>query len=459
MKRRRCTVEGCDDRRLFTPMHFGRDVRIRHRLANAANGADHAGTARRLAMGSSTEEEDGGGGDGTSEEEDAGVGGAEDDNGEDEDVGHDLDGGGVGDGGGGGSDTWELGSVFDEASSSEYDSDASTTTDDISGTCLSGEPDDGRTVQMRVADDLHIAAGVDRATPVLSDGDLGDTLCEEVLDYIDGFGDEEVCRSVFEDKAPSDTFAFITPSLRDVFSNTCTMSGARIAAAHQMCLSVERATDAMTTPLKDAFPTPASLDTAVRNEKKCMLRKLGWMEAVFKTKVGTHQILLRKGLLAVQDCLSGASTVRWERGSDECTCAAGVCYTPNASHVGSDADSQDGADAATSRVKDADVHPRTATPTTACAMCTPSVSEGGDVPDSPVLQDGGVLRDIFDGRAYWAQRADVNHVFGLRALMLALALYSDGTVATSSGGTFSHIPASVHCAGWLWPVVALPYHL
>ena len=36
---------------------------------------------------------------------------------------------------------------------------------------------------------------------------------------------------------------------------------------------------------------------------------------------------------------------------------------------------------------------------------------------------GDGLRDIFDGRAYWAQRADVNHVFGLRSLMLALALY------------------------------------
>jgi len=181
-------------------------------------------------------------------------------------------------------------------------------------------------------------------------------------------------------------------------------------------------------------------------KKKRMLRKLGWMEAVVKTKVGTHHILLRKGLQAVQDCLSWASTVRCERGSDECTCAAGVCYTPNASHVWSDADSQDGADAATSRLKGSDVHPRTATPTTACAMCTPSVSEGGDVPDTPVLQDADVLRDIFDGRAYWAQRADVNHVFGLRALMLALALYSDGTVVTSSGGTFSHIPASFHCA-------------
>jgi len=166
------------------------------------------------------------------------------------------------------------------------------------------------------------------------------------------------------------------------------------------------------------------------------------MEAVVKTKVGTHRILLRKGLQAVQNCLSGASTVRWERGSNECTCAAGVCYTPNAFHVRSDADSQDGADAATSRMKGLDVHPRTATPTIACDMCTPSVSEGGDVPDPPVLEDGDVLRDIFDGRAYWAQRADVNHVFGLRALMLALTLYSDGTVVTSSGGTFSHIPAS-----------------
>jgi len=291
-------------------MRFGRHARIRHRLANAANGADHAGTARRLAIGSSTEEEDGGGGDGTSEEEDAGVGGAGDDNGGKEDVGHDLDGGGVGDGGGGGSDTWELGSVFDEASSSEYDSDASMTTDDISGASLSGEPDDGRTVEMRVADDLHVAAGVDRATPVLRDGDLGDTLCEEVLDYIAGFGDEKVCRSVFEDNAPSDTFAFITPSLRDVSSTTCTMSGARIAAAHQMCLSVERATDAMTTPFKDAFPTPASRETAVRNDKKCMLRNLGWMEAVVKTKVSAYRILLRKSLQAVQDCLSGASTVR-----------------------------------------------------------------------------------------------------------------------------------------------------
>jgi len=166
MKRRRCTVEGCDDRRLFTPMHFGRHVRIRHRLANAANGADHAGTARRLEMGSSTEEEDGASEDGTSEEDDAGVGGGGDDNSGEEDVGHDLDGGGVEDGGGGGSDTWELGSVFDEASSSEYDSDASTTTDDISGACLSGGPDDGRTVEMRVADDLHVAARVDRATHV-----------------------------------------------------------------------------------------------------------------------------------------------------------------------------------------------------------------------------------------------------------------------------------------------------
>jgi len=276
MKRRRCTAEGCDDRRLFTPMHFGRHVRIRHRLANAANGADHAGTARRLAMGSSTEgEEDGGGEDGTSEEEYAGVGGGGDDNGGEEDVCHDLDGGGVGDGEGGRSDTWELGSVFDEASSSEYDSDASTTTDDISGASLSGGPDEGRTVKMRVADDLLVAAGVNRATPVLSDGDLGDTLCGEVLDYIDGFGDEEVCRSVFEDNAPSDTSAFITPSLRDVFSNTCTMSGGRIAAAHQMCLSVERATDATTTPFRDAFPTPASLKTAVRNIKQRMLRKLG----------------------------------------------------------------------------------------------------------------------------------------------------------------------------------------
>jgi len=91
---------------------------------------------------------------------------------------------------------------------------------------------------MRVADDLHVTAGADRATPVLSDGDLGDTLCGKVLDYIDGFGDKEVCRTVFEDDAPSDTFAFITPSLRDVFSNTCTMSRARIAAAHRMCLSV-----------------------------------------------------------------------------------------------------------------------------------------------------------------------------------------------------------------------------
>jgi len=99
-------------------------------------------------MGSSTEEEDWGGGDGTSEEEDAGVGGGGDDNGGEEDVGHDLDGGGVGDGGGGGSDTWELGSVFDKASSSEYDSDASTTTDDISVACLSGGPNDGRTVEI-----------------------------------------------------------------------------------------------------------------------------------------------------------------------------------------------------------------------------------------------------------------------------------------------------------------------
>jgi len=289
MKRRRCTVEGCDDRRLFTPMHFGRHVRIRHRPANAANGADHAGTARRLAMGSSTEGEDEGGGDGTSEKEDSGVGGGGDDTGGEEDVGHDLDRGGVGDGGGGGDDTRDLGSVFDEASSSEYDSDASTTTDDISGACVSGGPDDGRTVEMRVADDLHVAAGADRATPVLSDGDLGETLCGKVLDYIDGFGDEEVCRSVFADDAPSDTFAFITPSLRDVFSNTCTMSGARIGAAHRMCLSVERATDATTTPFKNAFPTTASLKTAVRNGKERMLRKLGWMEAVVKTKVGTHR--------------------------------------------------------------------------------------------------------------------------------------------------------------------------
>jgi len=117
-------------------------------------------------MGSSTDEEDGGGGDGTSDEEDAGVGRGGDDTGGEEDVGHDLEGGGVGDGGGGGDDTWELGSVFDEASSSEYDSDASTTTDDISGACVSGGPDDGRTVEMRVADDLHVAAGADRATPV-----------------------------------------------------------------------------------------------------------------------------------------------------------------------------------------------------------------------------------------------------------------------------------------------------
>ena len=141
-----------------------------------------------------------------------------------------------------------------------------------------------------------------------------------MLDYIDGFGDEEVCRSVFEDDAPSDTFlSFITPSLRDVFSNTCTMSGARIAAAHRMCLSVERATDATTTPFKNAFPRTASLKTAVRNGKKRMLRKLRRMEAVVKRKAGTHRILLRKGLQAVQDCLSGASFVRWERGSDECT--------------------------------------------------------------------------------------------------------------------------------------------
>jgi len=167
-----------------------------------------------------------------------------------------------------------------------------------------------------------------------------------------------------------------------------------------MCLSVERETDGTTTPFNDAFLTPASLKTAVRNEKKRMLRKLGWMEAFVKIKVGTHCILLCKGLQAVQDCLSGASTVRWERGSDECTCAAGVYYTPNASHVGSDADFQDGADAATSRLQDAGVHPRTATPTTACALCTPSVSEGSDVPDSPVLQDGDVLRDISDCCAY-----------------------------------------------------------
>jgi len=117
-------------------------------------------------MGSSTEEEDEASEDGTSEEDDAGVGGGGDDNSGEEDVGHDLDGGGVEDGGGGGSDTWELGSVFDEASSSEYDSDASTTTDDISGACLSGGPDDGRTVEMRVADDLHVAARVDRVTHV-----------------------------------------------------------------------------------------------------------------------------------------------------------------------------------------------------------------------------------------------------------------------------------------------------
>eukprot|EP00170_Pyropia_yezoensis_P005435 contig_22070_g5449 len=49
------------------------------------------------------------------------------------------------------------------------------------------------------------------------------------------------------------------------------------------------------------------------------------------------------------------------------------------------------------------------------------------------MQDGDVLREFFDGHACGAQRADVKRVFGLCAQMLALALYSDGTVVTSSG--------------------------
>jgi len=39
------------------------------------------------------------------------------------------------------------------------------------------------------------------------------------------------------------------------------------------------------------------------------------MEAVVKTKVGIHRILLRKGLQAVQDCLSGASLTLYSNGT------------------------------------------------------------------------------------------------------------------------------------------------
>lgn len=377
-----------------------------------------------------------------SSEEDDGVAGGGDGTGEEEDIDHDLVGGGGGDdseeeedfgdaeergdgGDGAGENDWDS----QGESSSAYDSDASATSDYSSDDCVSGEhPDVVRSAEMRAANDLHGAAFADHASPVVCEGDLGETLCAKVLDYLDEVGDEERCRAVYEDNAPTDTFAFVTPSLRDVFANACTMSETRIAAAHQMCLSVERATGSTTLPFKVAFPTPSSLKTAVRNEKRRMLRKLGWMEAVVTTKVGSHRILLRKGLKVVQECLTAAATVRWERGSEDCACAAGVHYSQDGSQNGPDAVGR----------SSQDVDPGTTTPTSACAHCTPSVATGDIVPASPVMQDGDVLRDFFDGHAYGAQRADVKRVFGLCAQMLALALYSDGTVVTSSGGTFSH---------------------
>eukprot|EP00170_Pyropia_yezoensis_P002886 contig_12097_g2892 len=49
------------------------------------------------------------------------------------------------------------------------------------------------------------------------------------------------------------------------------------------------------------------------------------------------------------------------------------------------------------------------------------------------MQNDDVLRGYFGGKVYEAQRANMVKILGIGALMLALALCSDGTVVTTSG--------------------------
>lgn len=80
-----------------------------------------------------------------------------------------------------------------------------------------------------------------------------------------------------------------------------------------------------------------------------------------------------------------------------------------------------------------------------CSKCTPQAHET-EGPQLLPMQNDDVLRDCFDGKVYEAQRADGIQALGSTALMLALALYSDGTVVTSSGGqTWSSICMASAC--------------
>lgn len=274
-------------------------------------------------------------------------------------------------------------------------------------------------------------------------GDLGDSLCGQVWDYYNALPcvSNPVYHPTTFASSRTHVSAFTSPATRQFLFHVCTSGGTglpkgEVVRLYRLCRRVEDGTGSTTRPMKDAFKSPTAIKEAVQKEKKRLLQSLGWREADAPTVLGPQRIIFRSGLAEVIKAVALAPAIRWERGSGTCNCREGVRYDRPACDASNRSAMQgDAGMAENARV------------VRGCGQCTPVLDECGEPRLSPMHNDD-VLRDCFDGKAYDAQRADVLKVFGMGALMLALALYSDGTVVTTSGGKARRL-----CSVWTPPCV------
>lgn len=266
-------------------------------------------------------------------------------------------------------------------------------------------------------------------------GDLGASLCGQVWDYYNALpcASNSVYHPATFASSHTHVSAFRSPATRQFLFHVCTSGGTgvskgEVARLYRLCRRVEDGTGSTTRPIKDAFKSPTAIKEAVQKEKKRLLQSLGWKEADAPTVLGPQRIIFRSGMAEVMKAVASAPVIRWERGGGTCNCREGVRYDrPNCDTSKGSVLQGDPSNVESPRVE------------RGCRACTPELDECGEPRLSP-MQNDDVLRDCFDGKAYEAQRADVLKVLGMGALMLALALYSDGTVVTTSGGKTCHLP-------------------